>query len=242
MDLQRGWSWAFIALLGGLLFWAGASSQRRFASLLPALGLAVASLQVQRYAPFAAVLLGIALVEHAARATPRTWPERLRKPVAALDGALGKWSAGANGALWPALALGVLALVQARQPVPVAESARHSRVPVAVTERLKTLPPGRVLNEFVLGGVISYFGGPEYKVFIDPRNDPFPDAVHQDYMHLMWGEPGWEEALGRYDPDYLVWMSASPGNILLDHLRRRGGWREELKDPSGFVLWVRERP
>jgi hypothetical protein len=99
-----------------------------------------------------------------------------------------------------------------------------------------------VLNEFIAGGVISYFVGPEYKVFIDPRKDPFPDSVHADYMHLLWGEPGWEEALTRYDPDYLVWFSSSPGNILLDHLRQRGGWREEVRDASGFVLWVRERP
>ncbi|XXF80289.1 hypothetical protein P2318_11190 [Myxococcaceae bacterium GXIMD 01537] len=242
INLKDSWSWPFLALLGGALFWAGASPQRRIAILLPTAGLAVAALKVQRHATFAAVLLGLALLEHAAQAQPLGVPGPVRRLLSALDGALTRWSASASGAPWPGIVLALLALIHAQQPVPIEEGVRRSRIPIAAMERLKALPPGRVMNDFIAGGVISYFAGPEYKVFIDPRNDPFPDAIHRDYMRLQWGEPGWEEALTRYDPDYLVWLTGSPSNILLEHLRRQGGWREELEDSSGFVLWVRERP
>lgn len=242
LDMKDRWSWAFIALLGGMFFWTGAAPRRRFAILLPTLGLAVAALKVQRHATFASVLLALALLEHAAQARPFQVPEPLRRLFASLDGALARWSANASGALLPGLVLGLLALVHAQQPVPLEDGVRRSLIPLAAMERLKSLPPGRVMNEFVVGGVISFFAGPEYKVFIDPRNDPFPADIHRDYMRLQWGEPGWEEALTRYDPDYLVWLTGSPSNILLEHLRQRGGWREELVDESGFVLWVRERP
>jgi hypothetical protein len=241
LNLKDGWSWAYLALCGGMLFWAGTAPQRRFALLLPTAGLAVAALKVQRHATFAAVLLGLALLEHAAQSRPFQVPEPLRRLYATLDDALARWSAGANGALWPPLALGLLALVHVQQPVPMEQGVRRELVPMAAMERLKALPPGRVMNEFVAGGIISFFAGPEYKVFIDPRNDPFPEAIHRDYKRLQWCEPGWEDVLTRYDPDYLVWLTSSPSNILLENLRRRGGWREEVQDESGIVLWVRER-
>jgi hypothetical protein len=132
-------------------------------------------------------------------------------------------------------------LVNARAPVPLEAGVRQATIPLKVFESLRGLPPGKVLNRFVIGGSISYFAGPGYKVFIDSRNDPFPLEVHTDYGRMLWGEPGWEEALAKYDPDYVLWDVENPGNILLDHLRERGGWHETARD-SGYVLWVRERP
>lgn len=241
LDLELASSWAYLALAGAALFAVGGAPVRKVAILLPAFVLGVAALKVQRHAPFASVLVALALLEHASQARAgEASPGPLRRRWLGLDGALAGWSARGGGALWPALALAALAAVHVSQPVPVEQGVKRAHIPLGVFEALRRLPPGKVLNSFVIGGPISFFAGPDYKVFIDSRNDPFPVAIRDDYAKLLWGEPGWEEALAKYDPDYLVWREDNPGNILLDHLRARGGWREEARDAL-HVLWVRER-
>lgn len=240
LDLTAGWSWAYLALLGVALFCVGQAPVRRIAILLPALGLGIAALRVQRHAPFGAVLVGLALLEHAAPIRGLVWPESLRRLTRAIDELFARWSANARGALWPALTLFLLAVMSWQHPVPVEQRVLRSRFPLACFEALRKLPPGKVMNPFTIGGAISYFAGPDYKVFIDSRNDPFPQPIHDDYMRIRWSEPGWEESLARYDPDYLLWDEENPGNILLDQLRQRGGWREETRDRQ-YVLWVRNR-
>jgi hypothetical protein len=241
INLAAGWSWAYLALLGMALFYVGQAPARRIAILLPTLGLGLAALKVQRHAPFAAVIIAVALLEHAAQGRELGWPEALRRPLRALDDAFARWSSAAHGALWPAMALLVLAGVSWQNPVPVEQGLLRRRFPLSCFEALGKLPPGKVLNEFAIGGALSYFAGTDYKVFIDSRNDPFPQPIHDDYMRLLWLEPGWEESLARYDPDYLLWEWDSPGNILLEQLQLRGGWREEVRD-GPYVLWVRARP
>jgi hypothetical protein len=139
------------------------------------------------------------------------------------------------------VALVLLAGVSWQQPVPVEQGLLRSRFPLTCFEALRKLPPGRVMNRFTLGGAISYFAGTDYKVFIDSRNDPFPQPIHDDYTRILWLEPGWEESFARYDPDYLLWDEENPGNILLSNLQQRGGWREEARE-GPYVLWVRTRP
>jgi len=127
----------------------------------------------------------------------------------------------------------MLATVHALHPTPVEQGVKRAHIPLEALETLRGLPPGKVLNTFVIGGPISFFAGPDYKVFIDSRNDPFPLSIHEDHDRLLWGEPGWEEALDRYDPDYLLWEVTNPGNILLDNLRARGGCTVLSPDAQG---------
>jgi len=240
LDLAMGWTWAYLLLLGIAIFCVGEARVRRVAILLPAVGLAVAALKVQRHAPFASVLVALALLEHAASGRTFQWPQHITHHLRILDESFARWSARAQGAIWPALALLLLAGVSWQRPVPVEQGVMRSRFPLACFEALRKLPPGKVLNRFIIGGAISYFAGTDYKVFIDSRNDPFPQPIHDSYTRLVWGEPGWEESLARYDPDYLLWDLENPGNILLDQLQARGGWREEARD-GNYVLWVRNR-
>ncbi|WP_223756358.1 hypothetical protein [Myxococcus sp. RHSTA-1-4] len=241
LDLNLSWSWAYLALAGATLFAVGGAPSRKVAILLPAAVLGIAAIKVQRHAPFAAVLLALALLEHATRSPVAEAGPAWRRTVKRLDGALAHWSARARGTPWPALVLAALATTHVMNPTPVEQGVKRAHIPLGALDALRGLPPGRVLNPFVIGGLVSFFAGPDYKVFIDSRNDPFPLAIHQDYDKLVWGEPGWEEALAKYDPDYLLWKVENPGNILLDNLRARGGWREQARD-GDYVLWVRERP
>ncbi|MCE9668001.1 hypothetical protein LY474_09275 [Myxococcus stipitatus] len=245
LNLDLASSWAYLALAGAACFVVGQARVRKVASLLPTLVLGLAAIKVQRHAPFAAVLIALALLEHttlaAAESTGTTQPGAWQRFWARLDALTARWSANAHGGIWPVLALLGLVLIHALHPIPIEQGVKRSVIPLPVFEALRQHPPGKVLNPFVIGGPISFFAGADYKVFIDSRNDPFPMTVHEDYDKLVWGEPGWEEALSRYDPDYLVWEVENPGNILLDNLRIQGGWREQARDGK-WVLWIRERP
>jgi hypothetical protein len=241
LDLDLRWSWAYLALAGATLFTVGRAHSRSVASLLPAAVLGIAAIQVQRHAPYAAVLLALALLEHAARTPAGASDSSAWRLWKRLDGALDGWAARSRGTLWPVSLLLALTVVHAAHPTPMEQGVKRTWIPLDALAALRRLPPGRVLNPFALGGSISYFAGPDYKVFIDSRNDPFPLAVHDDYTRLTWGQPGWADALERYDPDYLFWKVENPGHILLDNLRARGGWREQFRDGE-YVLWVRERP
>ncbi|MCY1002155.1 hypothetical protein OWM54_33885 [Myxococcus sp. MISCRS1] len=246
LNLDLASSWAYLALGGAACFAVGQSRVRKVAILLPAFVLGLAAIKVQRHAPFAAVLLALALLEHAA--LTRVAGETTDTAVGAwkrfwgrVDAWTAGWSARAGGGLWPTLALLGLVVIHAQHPLPFDQGVKRSVIPIPVFEALRKHPPGKVLNPFVIGGPISFFAGADYKVFIDSRNDPFPMSIHEDYDKLVWGEPGWEDALARYDPDYLLWDIENPGNILLDNLRVLGGWREEARD-GNYVLWIRERP
>ncbi|MBN8227100.1 hypothetical protein JYK02_06195 [Corallococcus macrosporus] len=237
LDLELRWSWVYLLLFGACLFVIGRAPVRRAASLLPSLVLGVAALKVQRHAPFAAVLVALALVEHARTGTADA--PALPRLLSRLERALASWSTGTSLALWPAVLVASLITLHAGAPRPV-EQGTHPSIPLPVLQALGRQPPGRVLNRFVMGGPISYFAGAPYKVYIDSRNDPFPAAIHRAYEQLLWSEPGWEQALEAYAPDYIVWDTQNPGHLLLDHLRERGGWRE-LTRANGWVLWARER-
>ncbi|WP_163861931.1 hypothetical protein [Myxococcus eversor] len=245
LNLDLASSWAYLALGGAACFAVGQARARKVAILLPAFVLGLAAIKVQRHAPFAAVLLALALLEHVAlsrdSAVATDAPAGAWKRFwARFDALTAGWSDKAGGALWPTLALAGLVLIHAQNPMPFEQGVKRSVIPIPVFEALRKHPPGKVLNPFVIGGPISFFAGADYKVFIDSRNDPFPMSVHEDYDKLVWGEPGWEEALTRYDPDYLLWDIENPGNILLDNLKVLGGWREEARD-GNYVLWIRER-
>ena len=239
LDLGYRWSWAYLALFAGFFFVVGRARTHRIAVLLPSLVLGIAALKVQRHAPFAAVLLALALREHAATAHAPAFPALLERLRSRVERGLAGWSTGASLALWPAVLLLGLTVLHAGRPLPM-KAGTHAMIPLHLLQTLSEQPPGRVLNRFILGGSISYFAGTGFKVFIDSRNDPFPTAIHDDYEHLVLSRPGWEEALERYDPDYLVWDTVNPGNLLLDHLRARGGWREAARE-GVYVLWIRER-
>ena len=82
-----------------------------------------------------------------------------------------------------------LAVSAALHPATVRERLYPGRFPLACFDTLKTLPPGKVLNRFIMGGALSYFAGPEYKVLIDSRNDPLVQSTPPSIPHRSTATP-----------------------------------------------------
>lgn len=243
LDLSLRWARYFLALVFLAVFVCGGARPRSWALLLPTLGLTVASLGAQRHAPFAALLLAVFIAEHHHRLAPSSLPDSVRAAWRRLGGWSSAWIHRAGGTTWPFGVLAALALAAAFNPAPVRERLFPGRFPLACFDALKSLPSGKVLNRFIMGGALSYFAGPEYKVFIDSRNDPFPQPIHDDYDTFVYGLPGWREALARYSPDYVLWNRTGPGSFLPDALLREGGW-SKVSEPEreDCILLQRERP
>jgi hypothetical protein len=243
--LDFGFGFAKAMMVMGVLVAVGASrlGRGRLVVVLPAAALAWAAWGARRHSPFAGIALAAAAAELLREAPAPKLPEALAGPLSIFDRGLRAWSAGANGWAVPLVALAAIAVSSAQHPLGIRDRAFKEVFPLAAIDALKELPPGKVLNKFEWGGAISYFDGPEFKTFIDNRNDPYPNAVHDDYHRMATLDAGWREAFQRYAPDYVVWggEEGAYSHPLIEILLCQGEWKRAAEDKVG-VLLVRNVP
>lgn len=228
---------ASLAALAGLALWAAARARRRcFALLLPALGLTLVATRIERFSPMAAVLLAVAALEHLQSGPALGWPAHLGHAWRRLDAWLRPAWLRAGGGIWVLAAIAVLACLAGAEPASLESRMDRRFFPVRALRVLSELPPGKVLNTYRFGGAISALAGPDYKVYIDGRAEPFPPEVHADYRRMALLLPGWREAFERYAPDYLLWSRELYGSALIEVLEG-AGWRALVEERAGG-LWL----
>jgi hypothetical protein len=97
---------------------------------------------------------------------------------------------------------------------------------------------GRGFNELGFGGYHIYRLHPSHKVFVDLRADTYGDDFIREYVKMLNGEEGWEDAFARHSFDYVVvGRSAALRQLLLV----RGDFREVYLDKYNSVLVRKER-
>jgi len=244
LDLSDWSGISMLALMLFIVFALGKSKSFHWSLGIPAVGLTAAAFSAGRHAPMAALMLAVA------GADLFTQPDQASKSqgqmIGALYSALKKvdrgllaWGRIAGGYIWPFVALLAFGLLAFLKPVPLEARIDSRLIPVQAIKHMCDLEPGKVLNRYFLGGAISALCGPEFKVFIDGRNDLFPRQVRADYRKLVSLEPGWAEIIERYNPRYLLWSRMNYGSALVAALRLQGGWRSLLEEKAG-MLWVKD--
>ncbi len=168
---------------------------------------------------------------YAARAEVRPeMPEPIRRTIARmrrLGAGLQLGTARPNGAL-PALVVvivaGMLAWGVRFDIWQRGNSFDKGAFPIDAIERLKPFPPGQhVFNDGSWGGYLTLCCWPQVYNFVDGRVDLYGAAHMYDYYRILNAEPGWREALDRYQVDW----------VMVFHDRPLVGWLEH--DP----LWQR---
>jgi hypothetical protein len=108
--------------------------------------------------------------------------------------------------------------------------------PVEAVEVIRrTHPTGRMLNEYVYGGYLSW-ALPDHKVFIDGRADVYAwTGVLQDYGAWATLQEDPSRLLDQYRIDFCLLSEASP---MVRAMRYLPGWREQYSD-SHAVIFVR---
>lgn len=237
LDTPEGQAWLVSLLVAlGALVWTRRVS---FSRLLPAAFFAVLAFRHERFSPLAVSCLWAWISDLA----PAFGESQTSKKTAAaralssLERGLAAWSARCGGVIWLVIALIALATRFALSPAPLIDRLDEKAFPARAIRTLAQLPPGRVLNSYHLGGVVSYLAGPGFQVFIDGRNDPYPPTVHEDYRRLVLLEPGWEDVLERFSPRYILWSTLVDGHKLPEALQRRGGFAVLVDDGGLGVLW-----
>ena len=121
--------------------------------------------------------------------------------------------------------IGALFIGQAwRQPLP-----RLGWTPVPEElRRAVTNCPGRLYNRYDDGGYLIWFAR-DKKVFMDSRQDPYPEDIVHGHIRLETSGD-YKEFFARYDIGCALTVSGSP---LATHLERDGWLRE-----SGAGSWA----
>jgi len=126
----------------------------------------------------------------------------------------------AKGFLWPALAI-CLVLILA-----VSGGVKHSFDPeikaVDAVEFIKQEHiPGNMYNDDEIGDYVIYAAYPEYRVFVDGRNDMYGEEHMRDHLRVIRLERGWEEVFKKHD---IQWVFFNADSLLSRHLLERDDW------------------
>jgi hypothetical protein len=98
---------------------------------------------------------------------------------------------------------------------------RHGRRPV-------------VFHSYDWGGYLTWHGGPDFRNWIDDRNEVQGKDHIQDYFALLGTEPGWSEKLDRANVQLICIQTNAPLTFRL--AERSSIWRERYRDDWAVIF------
>ncbi len=156
--------------------------------------------------------------------------------------------ARAGGALRPGVAgvgvvvaaLAMLGVQYVRDIPPYARAARIAdRIPVDLAAFVAAAPPpGRMWNEFDLGGYLVYALAPGIPVFIDGRigDEHYPPAFLAETLRAPHDDATLQAQLARFDIGFAVVSTGEGGPLPYAGLHRDPGWALVYWDDVGAVV------
>lgn len=95
-------------------------------------------------------------------------------------------------------------------------------------------PDARVLAEYGWGGYVAYrlnsLGG---RVFVDGRNDMYPEEVLYDYLVIRDADAGWADLVSEYGVEAIL---LPPDRPLVKGIAQANGWCEVVRDERQVLL------
>jgi hypothetical protein len=139
-----------------------------------------------------------------------------------------------------AIAIGSFAVLVPRDMNAAIDTDLAERFPIAGVDRLLALQPhANVFAEYGWGGyVISRIYPAGGHVFVDGRNDMYPQRVLKDYTAILSADPGWAALADRYKVEAML---LRPETTLTRGPAVAAGWCEVYRDPVQ-VLYLRNCP
>jgi len=120
------------------------------------------------------------------------------------------------------------------QIVSPAQALERAGLPVAgVDELARTMPNAHVFAEYGWAGyVINRLHDRGARVFVDGRNDMYPQAILEDYSSIREAHSGWQAKLDRYGTDAILLPPDAP----LAGVASSSAWCEKLRDDHQVLL------
>lgn len=129
-------------------------------------------------------------------------------------------------------ATGVLAVAGSSVTVP-AGTQDFSPPFSAVQYFTKEHNGGRVFSSLPISDMLDMYWGPHAALFIDSRMDAYSDEIIQDYLSVLYGKPGWQDVLDRYQ---IKWIFLSPDKPVCRLLEAQSEWEVVYRDPSALIF------
>jgi len=113
--------------------------------------------------------------------------------------------------------------------------AANKAFPVEAVEVLEESDPdARVVVEYGWAGyVINRLYESGGRVFVDGRNDMYPETILEEYSAIRAADPGWEEIVDRYDAN---WLLFPPATAITRGIATDAGWCEAYRDERQVLL------
>ncbi len=83
------------------------------------------------------------------------------------------------------------------------------------------------------GGYLIYRLYPETKVVLDDRHDLYGDQFFEEYLKVVWVQPGWEKVLNDRRVD---WVLVPPQSTLANMLRITSAWTVQHEDKTAVLF------
>lgn len=120
-----------------------------------------------------------------------------------------------------ALGLSSFILFKARPNIKVVDLEMY---PSRLIEKLKAnFSGGNLYNSYELGGFLIFSGGPQFKVFIDGRWDPYIEGAFDDYAAVE-AALDWKDILELYDVSFVITPLGDSWVSLGKALEESGDW------------------
>jgi len=91
----------------------------------------------------------------------------------------------------------------------------------------------RVIHQDFVGNYLDLRYGAAGATWIDDRFELHDHQLVLDYVELLEGGPGWQDVLGRHEPDAVLWQS---DRVLVELATSVAGWVEVWSDDEWSVL------
>jgi hypothetical protein len=116
------------------------------------------------------------------------------------------------------ISLAVISLPWFRSLVPMPEERQKlitQDTPIEATKFLTNQSlPQKIFNDMGFGSYLIWAAQPEYKVFVDPRIELFPQEIWTDYHMISNAIPGWEKRLEDHGARTLMLNTKSQGPLI----------------------------
>ena len=194
------------------------------------------ALYAVRYIPLFGIIAAPILVKQAALFV-NSLEERWVGAFKAVSSRIAARDSASRGHLWPAIGVAAVVLLAATGQVAYKFDAQTK--PVAAVDFLKRENlQGNMLNLDTFGDYLIYAAWPQYRVFVDGRQDLYGTERLREYDAVIWLAPGWEKIMEKYK---IEWVFFDTKSALTSHLKRSPGWRSIYADQVATIL-VRNRP
>jgi hypothetical protein len=126
-------------------------------------------------------------------------------------------NASAKGHLWPLISLVAVCALAFNSKIQF--KFDESRLPIAAVKFLKKEKlSGNMFNDDEFGDYLIYAAWPEYKVFIDGREDVYGEIWIRQYLRVANIQPGWNKVLDKNNITWVFSNARSPlSTILLEN-------------------------